>query len=314
MAVAVAGAGAEAAGPVAQTARRSSSDDSVILINDTNMCADRPNVVDTNREWECPSCTFVNNYRYSVYKKNCFMCGKEEDEDKEEDEEEEEEDSSEQRGLPATRKPLNVEDQNKLVACSYEEGVGYKMLKVYSKNCPNPQGLRMVIANEARAAGGVEDDEEGDEGEGREEEKHSERRVHTAKRRAEYEDEDEEEEKKGPPSKCRALMPLPYSSSAASVRGLQDKSLVTQLQESRSRAWGQVGEYKEQLAQSREDIKALREDLKEQRDENKALRGKAQQLAAVLKTAQASVAVTPSNAAAAAAAMDIAVGGDDLLH
>ena len=81
-----------------------------------------------------------------------------------------------------------------------------------------------------------------------------------------------------------------------------------------ARAWGQVGDHKEQLAQSREDIKALREDLKEQRDENKALRGKAQQLAAVLKTAQASVAVTPSNAAAAAAAMDIAVGGDDLLH
>jgi len=70
------------------------------------MREDRPNVMDANREWECPSCTFVNNYRYSVYKKNCFMCGKEEDEDKEEDEEEEEEDSSEQRGLPATRKPL----------------------------------------------------------------------------------------------------------------------------------------------------------------------------------------------------------------
>ena len=188
---------------------------------------------------------------------------------------------------------------------------------------PSSKGLSQVISNKARAAGEMEDDEEGDEGEGREEEKHSERRVPTAKRKAassdgdaEDEDEDEEEEKKGPPAKCRAHKPLPYSSSAASVRGLQDESLVTQLQESLSRAWDQVDEYKEQLAQSREDIKALREDLKEQRDENKALRVKAQQLAAVLKTAQASVAVTPSNAAAAAAAaaMDIAVGGDDLLH
>ena len=96
MAGAGAEAGAEAAGPVAQTARRSSSDDSVILINDTNMRTGRPNVVDTNREWECPSCTFVNNYRYSVYKKNCFMCGKEEDEDKEEDEKEEEEEEEDE--------------------------------------------------------------------------------------------------------------------------------------------------------------------------------------------------------------------------
>ena len=61
------------------------------------MRADPLNVVDANREWECPSCTFVNNYRYSVYKKNCFMCGKEEDEDKEEEEKEEEEDRTRRR-------------------------------------------------------------------------------------------------------------------------------------------------------------------------------------------------------------------------
>jgi hydroxyethylthiazole kinase-like sugar kinase family protein len=98
---------------------------------------------------------------------------------------------------------------------------------------------------------------------------------------------------------------------------VQDSLLVAHLQEAlkskrkdKERAWEQNDFLKDELARSRQDIEALR--------------GKAQELAALLGAAQAlsGGAVTPSNAAvvaaeakeaAASTTMEIVVGGDDLL-
>ena len=121
-----------------------------------------------------------------------------------------------------------------------------------------------------------------------------------------------------PPAKrLRAVAPAPVPVAGAAAAAftpvaapalVQDSLLVAHLQEAlkserkdKERAWEQNNFLKDELARSRQDIEALR--------------GKAQELAALLGAAQAlsGGAVTPSNAAAAAAAMDVVMGGDDLL-
>jgi hypothetical protein len=191
----------------------------------------------------------------------------------------------------------------------------------------NPKDKRWgrPCGNVGRAKGRANSDsdldtveEEGEEaGEGEEEDGDEEEEEQTV---VQMDKEEEQHSTSAPPAKRNRIERAPpHSSSSSSFSSSSCAAASTvkggasekaHLNEALSRAWEQNDFLKDELARSRED--------------NEALRGKAQELAALLRAAQPSsgVIVTPSNAAvvaaeakeaAASTAMEFVVGEDYLL-